>query len=292
MLFQGSMVALVTPFKDGQIDEQALRNLIDIQIEKGTSVLVPCGTTGESATLTPEEHRQVIEITISQNKGRVKVLAGAGSNSTREAISFHKHCQEVGADGALHITPYYNKPMQKGLVAHFKALAESSDLPIVLYNVPGRTSVNMTVDTVVELSKIPQVVGIKEASGDLVQVSQIIRDTGPDFSVLSGEDALTFPMYALGANGAISVSCHVVPDLAAQLYGLCQQSDWDAARALHHKLHDLNDILFVETNPIPVKAALSLMGLIQEEYRLPLTPMHEASRQQLKEVLKSLDLIF
>lgn len=292
MKFSGSMVALVTPFKNGQIDEAALRKLIDVQIEKGTSVLVPCGTTGESATLTHDEHKHVTEITVKQAAGRALVLAGAGSNSTKEALNLHLHAKEVGADGALHITPYYNKPTQQGLAAHYKTLAESCDLPIILYNVPGRTSVNMLPQTTIELSQISNIVGIKEASGDLVQVSQIIRDTADDFAVLSGEDALTFPMYALGANGCISVTCQVVPDLCSQLYDLCQKGEWAQARALHHKLHDLSQILFVETNPIPVKAALNLMGLIEDEYRLPLTSIQDSNRDKLKGVLKDLGLIF
>ncbi|HBF14037.1 MAG TPA: 4-hydroxy-tetrahydrodipicolinate synthase [Deltaproteobacteria bacterium] len=290
-MFTGSMVAIVTPFKNGSIDEGALRKLIDRQIENGTSVIVPCGTTGESATLTHQEHDRVIAITIEQVNKRVKVLAGAGSNATHEAVRLNKAAQKLGADGTLHITPYYNKPTQEGLYQHFKAVAASADIPVVLYNVPGRTAVNMLPETVARLSKIDAIVGIKEASGSLEQMKKIIEMCPKKFEILSGEDALTLDMMKLGACGAISVTANVVPKECAQQDRLVREGKIAEAESLHQKLLPLHQAMFFETNPIPVKAALAMMGLISEEYRLPLVPMGAVNRERLKKVLEGLGII-
>lgn len=286
MFFTGSMVALVTPFKNGQVDETALRRLIDLQIAGGTSAIVPCGTTGESATLTHDEHDRVIAITVEHVAKRIKVLAGAGSNCTDEAIRLHKYCRKVGADGALHITPYYNKPTQEGLLQHYRAIAKSADLPIVLYNVPSRTGVNMAAATTIALSQVDNIVGIKEASGSLDQASEILAGVHENFSVISGEDSLTYPLYALGACGVISVTANIVPQDCARQYAAVQAGNFVEARNIHYRLFDLHKQLFVETNPIPVKAALSLMGLIAEEYRLPLVPLSREHREKLESRLK------
>ncbi len=290
-LFTGSMVAIVTPFKNGSLDENALKMLIDFQIKGGTSVIVPCGTTGESATLSHEEHERVIALTVQITAGRAKVLAGAGSNSTAEAVRLHQSCKKAGADGALHITPYYNKPPQEGLFQHFSAVAKSCDLPVVLYNVPGRTSVNMTPDTVVRLATLDTIVGIKEASGNLEQASEIIARTSKDFSLYSGEDALTYPLYALGARGVISVTANVAPVELAKQYTAITKNDHATALAIHHRLFNLHRAMFWETNPIPVKTALAFMGLIQEEFRLPLVPMTPSLKDKLKNLLQSMGII-
>ncbi|MDO8518600.1 MAG: 4-hydroxy-tetrahydrodipicolinate synthase [Deltaproteobacteria bacterium] len=290
MTFTGSMVAIVTPFKNGKVDETALRALIDRQIEGGTTVIVPCGTTGESATLSHEEHDRVIRITVEQAAKRVKVLAGAGSNATSEAIRLNQEAQKTGADGTLHITPYYNKPTQEGLYQHFKAVAASADLPVFLYNVPGRTAVNMLPETVARLSQIDTIVGIKEASGSLEQIKKIIETTPKKFTVLSGEDSQTFDILSLGGRGAISVTANVVPKDCALQWDYFKSGKMKEAQALTTKLNPLHDAMFFETNPIPVKAALAMMGLIKEEYRLPLVPISEGNREKLKKVLRDFGL--
>lgn len=290
-MFIGSMTALVTPFKNGQVDEAAYRRLIEHQISHGTTVLVPCGTTGESATLTFEEHVRVIEITVDQAKKKVKVLAGAGANATHEAIHLHQESQRVGADGTLQVTPYYNKPPQEGLYQHFKAIAQSADFPIILYNVPGRTSVNLLPETVARLAQIDTIVGIKEASGNLEQIKKIISLCGPDFTVLSGEDAQTLDICKLGGKGAISVTANVLPKECAEEWSLFQAGRIESAEKVNARLMPLHTAMFFETNPIPVKAALAMMGLIEEEYRLPLVRMSEANRQRLQKVLKERGLI-
>jgi 4-hydroxy-tetrahydrodipicolinate synthase len=292
MTFSGSMVALVTPFKNGKIDEDALQKLIEFQIAGGTSVLVPCGTTGESATLTHDEHDRVIALTIKIANKRAKVLAGAGSNSTAEAIRLHQYCKKIGADGALHITPYYNKPTQDGLFQHFQAIAKASDLPVVLYNVPGRTGVNLLPDTVIKLAQIDTIIGIKEASGNLDQASEIINRAPDGFALYSGEDSLTYPLYCLGAQGVISVTTNLVPKDMSEQYRALASGDFATARKIHYKLLDLHKTLFIETNPIPVKTALALMGMVEEEFRLPLCAIAPANREKLKSVLKPLGLIF
>lgn len=285
-MFSGAIVAIITPFKDGKIDEQSFRDLINFQIKGGVSGIVPCGTTGESATLTHEEHERVIDICVEEVGKRVPVIAGTGSNSTAEAIRLTKHARDAGADAALLITPYYNKPTQKGLYSHYSAVAAACDIPQVLYNVPGRTGVNMAVETVVELSKIDVIVGVKEASGDLVKCSYIARDTRDDFCVLSGEDALNLPILCVGGSGAVSVTANILPEKLSGLMNAWFAGDISGARALHSELLEINNILFIETNPIPVKTALALMGMVREEFKLPLCPMSEGPRKKLEDTLK------
>jgi 4-hydroxy-tetrahydrodipicolinate synthase len=285
-MFSGAIVAIVTPFREGKVDEKAYRNLINFVIQGGVSGIVPCGTTGESATLSHKEHEHVIDITVDEVGKRVPVIAGTGSNSTTEAIRLTKHAKDAGADAALLITPYYNKPTQKGLYEHYKAVAKACDIPQILYNVPGRTGVNMSTETVVELSKIDNIVGIKEASGDLVKCSQIVRDTTDDFCVLSGEDALNYPILCVGGVGAISVTANILPDKLSAMCNAWDARDIKKARKLHLELLDINQTLFIETNPIPVKTALAMMGKVKEEFKLPLCPMSEANKKKLAEVLK------
>ncbi len=285
------MVALITPFKNGRVDEAALRKLIDFQIENGTSVLVPCGTTGESATLSYEEHDRVIEITVEQANKRAKVLAGTGSNSTDEAIQLTAHAKKIGADGALLINPYYNKPTQEGLYQHFKAIAAAVDIPLVLYNIPGRTGVNMSVETTARLSKIDSIVGIKEASGSLTHASEIITACDKDFALYSGEDALNWPLYAIGAQGTISVTANILPRKCAELWDAYQKKEIDRCKSLHDELLSINQTLFIETNPIPIKTALAWMGYCSEEFRLPLVAMSKENQEKLKAVMKRYGLV-
>lgn len=288
MMFHGSMVALITPFKDGMVDEKGLRELVEFQIAGGTDGLVPCGTTGESATLSHEEHCRVIEIVIDQARGRVPVIAGAGSNSTKETVYLADHARKSGADAVLLITPYYNKPTQEGLYQHFKYVAERVDIPQILYNVPSRTGVNMLPETVVRLSAIKNIVGIKEASGSLDQASIIIKNAEPNFILLSGEDSITFPLMALGAKGVISVVTNIVPDMMALMCDRFEAGDMKGAAEMHYKLFDLFKIVFIETNPIPVKRAMYMLGLSSDEIRLPLIPMSDSNSAKLKAVLSTL----
>lgn len=286
-MFKGSMTALVTPFKDGKIDEAALRGLIEFQIENGTDGLVPCGTTGESATLSYEEHDRVIELTIEAAAGRVPVIAGTGSNSTAETILLTKHAERAGANAALLITPYYNKPTQQGLFEHYKKIAGEVSIPIILYNVPGRTSVNMTPETVARLSEIDGIEGVKEATGDLRQVSEIIEFSREGFAVLSGDDFTTLPMLAIGASGTISVTSNIVPADMSRMVNSALEGRTEEALKLHFRLQPLNRSMFFETNPIPVKTALAFMGMVEEELRLPLTRMSEGNRARLVSTLKA-----
>ncbi|MEC8956930.1 MAG: 4-hydroxy-tetrahydrodipicolinate synthase [Nitrospinota bacterium] len=290
-MFEGSFVAIVTPFKNGKVDAKALKELIDFHIENGTNGIVPCGTTGESATLSHHEHEEVIRIAIETCRGRVPVLAGTGSNATHEAIKLTLSAQKLGADGALLITPYYNKPTQEGLSQHFVAVAKETRLPIVLYNVPSRTSINMLPETVARLSKIENIVGIKEASGNLVQVSEIIQSCSADFEVISGEDALTWPILALGGKGVISVTANLVPEKFSKLCKAALEGDMATARSLHYELLKLNDAMFIETNPIPVKAALAIMGRIDNEFRAPLCAPSDQNLATLKSVLQQYKLV-
>ncbi len=290
-MFHGSLVAIVTPLKKGKVDEKALGDLIDWQIAQGTHGIVPCGTTGESATLTHEEHERVVAFTIEATRRRVPVIAGTGSNSTDEAIALTKHAKKAGADGALLITPYYNKPTQEGLYRHYKAVAESVDLPIVLYNIPGRTSVNMLPPTVARLSSIKNIVAIKEGGGSLQQVSDIIQTCGERMTVLSGDDALTLPMMALGAKGVITVTANIVPKDMAKMVDAFAAGKLAEARKLHYKMSPLFTALFFETNPIPVKEALGMMGKCSAELRLPLCPMATDTREKLSRALKDYGLI-
>ena len=292
MQLSGALTALVTPFRNGEVDEDAYRALIEWQIEQGINGLVPCGTTGESATMSHAEHERVIEICVQQAAGRVPVVAGAGSNYTKEAISLTKFAKNVGADGALHITPYYNKPTQEGLYQHFKAIAEAVDIPLVMYNVPGRTGLNMLPATVARIARdIPGVVGIKEATANLAQFSEIIENCSPDFCVLSGDDFTILPSFAVGGCGVISVLSNVMPKETAALCKASRKGDLAEAQRLHYLMMPLCRALFVETNPIPVKTALAMMGRMECEFRLPLVNMQPANSDILKKTLEDLNLI-
>lgn len=290
-MFKGAIVAIVTPFKNGQIDEEALRKLIEFQIENGTSGIVPCGTTGESATLTHEEHDRVIEITIDAAKKRVPVIAGTGSNSTAEALRLTKHAHEAGADGALIVCPYYNKPTQEGLYQHYKAIAEEVPIPIIVYNIPGRTGINLNPDTLARMAEISNIVGVKEAAGSIKQMSDIIGLCDPDFDVLSGDDAFTLPLLALGGKGIVSVISNVAPADMANMVKAFEAGDLEKAKQLHYKMIPLIDTLFIETNPVPVKAALSMMGLIEYELRLPLCKLTQGSYDKLKKAMTDYGLL-
>jgi len=290
-MFKGSIVAIVTPFKKGKVDEKALRDLIEWHIAEGTDAIVPCGTTGESATLDYKEHYRVVELTIKAVKKRVPVIAGTGANSTDETIMITKEAKKAGADGALIVAPYYNKPTQEGLYRHYKAVAEAVKIPIVLYNVPGRTAVNILPSTVARLAEIRNIVALKEATGDMKQASEVIRLCGDRINVLSGDDFTTLPLLALGGKGGISVTANVAPRLMRQMYALWESGKIDEARKVHYRLEPLNAAMFIETNPIPVKTALALMGRIREEFRLPLCEMSAPNKEKLAKVLKELKLI-
>jgi 4-hydroxy-tetrahydrodipicolinate synthase len=290
-MFKGSMVAIVTPFRNGKIDEKAFGDLIEFQIKNGTDAIIPCGTTGESATLTHEEHHRVVAFTVKTVNKRVPVIAGAGSNSTSETVDLTRHAKQAGVDGALLITPYYNKPTQEGLYRHFKHVAEAVDLPILLYNVPGRTSVNMLPATVARLREVKNIVGIKEATGDLKQISELIRLCGRDFDVISGDDFTTFPMLSIGGVGAISVTANVAPADCAAMFDAFFAGKQEEALKLHYKLEPLHGSMFLETNPIPAKTALALMGKIAEEFRLPLCAMADVNKDKLKKTLKDYGLM-
>jgi 4-hydroxy-tetrahydrodipicolinate synthase len=291
-MFQGAMVAIVTPFKNGEVDEVGLRELIEFQIANGTHGIVPCGTTGESATLSFIEHERVVDIAIEQVNKRVPVIAGTGSNNTEEAVRLTRHAKDAGASGALMISPYYNKPTQEGLYRHFEKVARSVDIPIILYNIPGRTAVNMEPDTIARLAKIDNIVGVKEASGSMKQITDIIARCAADFDVLSGEDFLTFPLMCVGGKGVISVSSNIVPGDMADMCNLLLAGRFAEARKLYYKLLPLCHALFYETNPAPVKAALAMMNKIaSDEVRLPLAPMSEHNRERLRKDLQQYGLI-
>ena len=290
-MFEGLFTALVTPFRDGAVDESALRGLVEKQVAAGVDGVVPCGSTGESATLSHAEHFRVVELTVEAAGGRVQVLAGTGSNNTRESIELTRHAREAGADGALLISPYYNKPTQEGLVAHFAAIAREADLPMVVYNIPGRTASNMLPTTLARLAEIDQVVGVKEACGDIAQISEVVALCPPDFSVLSGDDALILPVICVGGQGAISTTSNLAPAEILALVRAARAGDLTTARRLHARLLPLFEVLFCETNPIPVKAAVAALGLIDAEIRLPLTPLTEPNRERLQVVLKELGIL-
>jgi 4-hydroxy-tetrahydrodipicolinate synthase len=285
------MVAIVTPFKDGKLDEKAFEELIEWHIKEGTHAIVPCGTTGEASTLDYEEHYRVIEVAVKVVNKRIPVIAGTGSNSTDEAIMITKKAEELGADAVLSVTPYYNKPTQEGLYRHFKEIADKTGLPIILYNVPGRTSLNMLPETVARLAEHPRIVGLKEAIGDMKQVSEIIRLCGKDFAVISGDDFTNLPLLALGGRGFISVTANICPKDVANLFNYWEQGDIEKARELHYKLEPINKAMFIETNPIPVKTALAMMGKIREELKLPLCEMSKANKEKLAGVLRNYGLI-
>jgi 4-hydroxy-tetrahydrodipicolinate synthase len=289
-MFEGSSVAIVTPFREGKVDYDAFKELVNWQIEEGIDCIVPCGSTGESATLTHDEHRDVVSFVINEVAGRVKVMPGTGSNSTWEAVELTESAKADGADGALVITPYYNKPTQEGLYQHYKKIAERVDIPICLYNVPGRTGVNMERDTVKRLAEIENIVAIKEASGKVSQSAEIIRLCGDKIAVISGDDALTYPLMAIGGKGVISVVANLVPSVVKDMTSLMLNGKSQEALSLHYKWLPLMDAMFVETNPAPVKEALAMMGKISPELRLPLVNMKESNKDFLKNVMKDMGL--
>jgi len=289
---RGCGTALVTPFHpDGSLDTKALESLIDWQIREGIHFLVPCGSTGESATLSHEEHFRVVEITVKIAAGRVPVFAGAGGNNTARAIDLIKEVERLGVEGILSVSPYYSKPTQEGIYQHYRALAEATRLPILIYNVPGRTASNILPETLLRLSEIPNIAGVKEASGDVSQIGEICTRAAAGFRIFSGDDALTLPVIALGGHGVISVASNEVPGLMARFVSACLDGCWDDARVLNRKLYPLMKANFVETNPIPVKAALAMMGKISESYRLPLVRISDPAREKLAAVLRQLDLV-
>jgi 4-hydroxy-tetrahydrodipicolinate synthase len=285
-MFEGLTTALITPFRDGEIDENALHQLVERQIAAGVDALAPCGSTGESATLSHDEHGRVIEIVAAAASGRVAVIAGTGSNNTRAAIELTLHAKQAGADGALLISPYYNKPTQEGIYEHYRAVARETDFPLLVYNIPGRTCSNIAPSTMARLADIPGIVGVKEACCDIQQISEAISRCHDEFTFLSGDDALTLPIAAVGGRGVISTTSNVAPTEVGALVRACLAGDMNRARKLHYDLLPLMDAMFCETNPIPVKTALGLMGLIDPEIRLPLTPIGDANRERIQVVLK------
>lgn len=286
---KGSMVAIVTPFKNGAVDWDTYKKLIDWHIKEGTDVIVPCGTTGEAATMTHDEHKRIMSFVIEYVSGRVPVICGAGSNCTEEAVGLIDHARKSGASAVLLVTPYYNKPTQEGLYRHYEYLAKKVDIPIVLYNVPGRTGVSIAPETVARLSKIERIIGIKEASGNVDQSSAIVSLC--DITVISGDDSLTLPLMSIGAKGVISVVANVAPGKVHEMVAAYLKGDPERARKLHYELLPLAKNLFMETNPIPVKTTLAMMGMIREEFRLPLCEMAENNRKKLEEIIKSCGLI-
>ena len=290
--FQGSFVAMVTPFRNGKVDEAKLRELVELHVTHGTDGLIPCGTTGESPTLSHDEHRRVVETVIEAARGRIRVIAGTGSNSTAEAIELTKHAERAGAAGALVVNPYYNKPTQDGLYRHFRAVAESVAIPVVLYNIQSRTAINVETDTMARLARdVKNIVGVKEASGSLDQMSQVIAACGPDFSVLSGDDNITLPLLAIGGSGVVSVIANIVPRETADLVHAALEGDWKRARDLHYRLFPLARAAFLETNPIPIKEAMAMAGMLEAEFRLPMCRMSDANREKLRTILKPYGLI-
>ena len=289
--FRGSNTALITPFSNGQVDDAAFVRLVEWQINEGTHGLVPTGTTGESPTLNHDEHKHVIELCIKTARGRVPVIAGTGSNSTDEAIELSQYAQAAGADAVLVVTPYYNKPTQEGLFLHYRAIAESTDLPIVVYNVPGRAGVNVEPSTLARLSALPNIVGVKEASGNITQMCEVCRVVPSDFIVLSGDDAITLPLMAVGGKGVISVASNEIPADMVEMVQAGLRGDFATARAVHHRILPLMQINFVESNPVPVKAAMAAMGLLEETFRLPMCSPTPASREKIVHVLKELQLL-
>ncbi len=289
--FEGSIVAMVTPFRDGKVDEAKIRELVEFHVKNGTDAIVPCGTTGESPTLSHAEHKRVVEVTIAAAAGRVPVIAGTGSNSTAEAIELTQHAKKAGADGVLMVCPYYNKPTQAGLIAHYKAVAAAVDIPIIMYNIPGRTGVNMLTETVAALAELPNIVGMKEASGSLEQMTEVISLCGDRLTVVSGDDTLTLPLMAVGGKGVISVVANIVPKETAEMTRAALNGDWKRAKELHLRLFPLCKAMFYETNPIPVKTAMQLLGRLNGEVRLPLCPMSQANRDKLQKALRAYGLL-
>jgi len=290
-MFKGSMVALVTPFKSGKVDEKALKGLVEFHIRNGTTALVPCGTTGESATLSYAEHDKVIELVIEYAKGRIPVIAGTGSNSTEEAIMLTKHAKRAGADASLQVSPYYNRPTQKGLYLHFKAIAEEADIPIILYNIASRTGVNIEPETFAKLAEVKNIIGVKEASGSLEQMARIKKACPKEFLLISGDDALTLPVMAIGGVGIISVVANIIPRDVADMCAAFEIGDIKKAQALHYKMLGLVKAVFIETNPIPVKTAMGLVKLCGAEMRLPLCEMLPENKEKLVKAMKEYKLI-
>jgi 4-hydroxy-tetrahydrodipicolinate synthase len=292
MIFKGVVTALATPFKSGAVDEEALRRHIRFQIEGGVQAILPCGTTGESPTLSHEEHKRVVSIAVEEARGKIKVLAGAGSNSTREAIELAVHAQKAGADGVLSVTPYYNKPTQEGIFLHYRAIAEAVSLPIILYNIPGRCGVNILPETVARMAReIPAVVGVKEATGDLNQMIRTIELCGPDFLVTSGDDGLTLPLLAAGGGGVISVASNLIPGPLVEMWRAWEDGHPIRARELFYRMLPLFKALFLETNPMPLKASLALAGFMDSEMRLPMCPPKPATVEALKPILAGWGLV-
>lgn len=283
--FRGSMAALITPFDGPRIDEDALRRLVEFQIENGTSALVPCGSTGESATLSHDEHAQVVRLVVDFARGRVPVIAGTGSNSTREAISLTNAAKDAGAAAALLISPYYNKPTQQGIYEHYKQIAKATRFPLIVYNIPGRTASKIEASTIARLAELDEIIGLKEATGSLDEVQEVVRLCGAAIDVYSGDDSLTFPILAVGGSGVISVAANVAPRQSAAAVAAALDGNWQEARRRHFELLPLMRALFLETNPVPVKAALSMMGFCRDELRLPLLPMSESLRPRLRQAL-------
>ena len=291
-IFTGSFVALVTPFHQGKVDEAKLRELVDLHAANGTDGIVPCGTTGESPTLSHDEHKRVIELVVDAARKRLKILAGTGSNSTSEAIALTKHAEKAGADGALVVNPYYNKPTQEGLYRRFRAVAESVAIPNIVYNIQSRTAVNIETATMSRLAKdVPNIKGVKEASGSLDQMSQVIAACGPGFSVLSGDDNLTLPLMAIGGHGVISVIANIVPRETADMVHAALEGDIKRARELHYRLFPLARAAFLETNPIPIKEAMAMAGMLEPEFRLPMCRMSDANRETLRGILRQYGLV-
>jgi len=291
-LFRGAMTALVTPFdRDGKLHEEHLKRLIEFQIAGGVDGIVPCGTTGEASTLDYDEHFRVCELTAKFVNGRAKVIIGGGSNNTHRAIELTRFSKEIGADAVLSVGPYYNKPTQEGHYRHFRAIAESADIPIIIYNIPGRTGVNIESETLLRLSEIPNIAGVKEASGNLDQMMTILRGRPAGFSVLSGDDSLSLPLISVGGDGCISVLANEMPQAFTRMIHAALDNRWDEARRIHYETYSLMRANFVETNPVPVKAALAMMGLIEEVYRLPLCPMQPNNRERLQAILRELKLV-
>ena len=288
-MFEGTHTAIVTPMDSkGVIDYDKFRDLIEMQIEGGVDGIVPVGTTGESPALTYKEHDKVIEVAVETVAGRIKVIAGTGSNSTAEAVSLTEHAKSVGADGTLQVTPYYNKPNQDGLIKHFSAVADIG-LPVVLYNVPGRSALSIEIATVAELAKHPDIVAVKEAGGSVDRVTELTNVC--DLTVLSGDDGLAFPMMSIGAKGVISVASNIVPQIVSDMVRFANAGQWDEARKIHLKYHKLFGDMFVDTNPIPVKSAMAMMGLTEETYRLPLCPMRDNLKAQLKSTMEEAGIL-
>ncbi|MGN6310531.1 MAG: 4-hydroxy-tetrahydrodipicolinate synthase [Xanthobacteraceae bacterium] len=289
--FRGSFTALVTPFKNGSVDEAGFRSFVDWQIAEGTNGLVPVGTTGESPTVSHDEHKRIVEWCIDQAKGRVPVMAGAGSNSTREAIELAEHAEGAGADAVLVVTPYYNKPTQEGLYQHFKAINDAIKIPIFIYNIPGRSVIDMSVETMTRLSQLPHVAGVKDATASMVRVSQQRAAMGEDFNQLSGEDATILGYMAHGGHGCISVTSNVAPRLCSEFHQAWQRGDTAAALAIHDKLMPLHTDLFMESNPAPIKYALSVLGKMEETLRLPMVPVSEPTRAAVRKAMVHAGLI-